>query len=238
MKEYILGFSSMLLTAALSVQATSALAVNFAIPSATIPLVGTASPYPINIIVGGLSGPILDVNVGFTGLTHTAISDVGALLRGPGGQTVVLFDGVGGITGVNNVNLVLDDQALSSLPNGGFSSGTFKPTNLVTVPPDVFPSPAPGGPYGSTLSVFNGTNPNGTWSLFINDFSFRLLDAGSLAGGFLQVTIPVPEPAALVLVAVGMLLMSAWLKRKEAHQACVRFAVFSRISRDTPRAKL
>src|SRR4029077_16386885 len=217
MKKYTLAFGSILLTAAFllaMVQPAAALTVVSTNPSpVTIPLVGTASPYPAIINVSGLSGPITDLNVTLNGLSHTFINNVGALLVGPGGQSVVLFGGVGGAAAVSNVNLVLDDQASASLPNGAFSSGTFKPTNTITSPPDVFPLPAPGGPYGSLLSVFNGTNGNGQWRLFINDFSAP--DGGSIAGGFgLQVTI-VPEPASLFLLGLGFFTTAAWLRRQE-----------------------
>jgi subtilisin-like proprotein convertase family protein len=210
MKKYTLGFSGILFIAAFlfaTVQAASALTLTFTNPSSiTIPLAGTASPYPAIINVSGVSGPITDLNVTLNGLSHTFINDVGALLVGPGGQSVVLFDGVGGTTGVSNVTLVFDDQATQNLPSGLITSGSYKPTNLIS-PPDVFPSPAPGLPYGSLLSVFNNTNPNGAWRLFVNDFAIP--DGGSIAGGFgLQVTI-VPEPASLFLLALGFLTIAA-----------------------------
>ena len=216
MKKYIREFGSMLVIATFlltAIQAAWALTVVSTNPSPiTIPLMGTASPYPAIINVSGLSGPMTDLNVTINGLSHTFINDVGALLVGPGGQSVVLFDGVGGAAAVSNVTLVFDDQASASIPNGAFSSGTFKPTNTITNPPDVFPPPAPGGPYGSLLSVFNGTNGNGQWRLFINDFA--LPDGGSIAGGFgLQVTI-VPEPASLLLLAFGLFPIAAWMRRR------------------------
>jgi subtilisin-like proprotein convertase family protein len=45
-----------------------------------------------------------------------------------------------------------------------------------------FPSPAPPGPYGTSLAGFNGTNPNGAWSLYVVD-NFEV-DTGSIAGGW------------------------------------------------------
>ena len=209
MKKYTLGISSVLLSAAFlfaTVQAASALTLSFNLPAnSTINPVGPATPYPLLVNVGGLSGPIIDINVGLTGLTHGFINDVGILLLGPSGQTVVLFDGIGGSTAVTNVNLTLDDQASASLScSSAIASGTFKPTNCIVG--DVFPPPAPGLPYGALLSGFNGTNPNGTWRLFINDFVAPT--GGSLAGGFLQITI-VPEPASLFLVALGFFTIAA-----------------------------
>jgi subtilisin-like proprotein convertase family protein len=216
MKKYTLEFGSILLVTTFllaTVQAVSALTLTFTNPSSiTIPLAGTATPYPAIINVSGVSGPITDLNVTLNGLSHTFINDVGALLVGPGGQSVVLFDGVGGTTGVANVTLVFDDQATQNLPSGLITSGSYKPTNLITSPPDVFPPPAPGLPYGSLLSVFNNTNPNGAWRLFVNDFAIP--DGGSIAGGFgLQVTI-VPEPASLLLLVLGFFPAAAWLRRK------------------------
>jgi subtilisin-like proprotein convertase family protein len=218
MKKYTLGFSSLLIGAFLfaTVHVASAFTITFSNPSSiTINSVGPATPYPATVNVIGL-GAITDINVVLTGLSHTFISDVGALLVGPGGQSVVLFDGLGGSTGVTNVNLKLDDQASASLPcSSAVSSGTFKPTNCIVG--DVFPPPAPVSGYGSALSVFNGTNPDGTWRLFINDFVAP--NSGTLAGGFgLQITAPdIPEPASLLLVALGFFTVVAWQKRREVY---------------------
>ena len=219
MKKYTLGFSSTLLAAVFlfaTVQAASALTLNFTNTSPiTINSVGPATPYPVTINVSGLSGSITDLNVVLNGLSHQFISDVGVLLVAPGGQSVVLFDGVGGATSIpvgNPVTLTLDDQASASLScTGSIASGPFKPTNCVVG--DVFPPPAPGSGYGSLLSGFNGTNPNGQWRLFINDFVAPF--GGSVASGFgLQVTI-VPEPASLFLVALGFFTIAARVRQRK-----------------------
>ncbi|WP_139343067.1 hypothetical protein [Fictibacillus arsenicus] len=80
-----------------------------------------------------------------------------------------------------NVTLLLDDDAPTPLPDGSpLVSGTFQPANYGGG--DSFPAPAPVPAGGSALSIFNGTNPNGTWSLYIVDDAGA--DVGSLAGGW------------------------------------------------------
>src|SRR5262249_14161987 len=69
---------------------------------------GPGAPYPSAISVSGLTGPITDVTVTLNNLTHTFIPDVGVLLVGPGGQSVVLMDFVGTL-GVFNVTYTLSD---------------------------------------------------------------------------------------------------------------------------------
>ncbi len=154
-----------------------------------IPSSGAAVPYPSNIAVSGLTGTISKVTVSLNGLSHTFPEDVGMLLVGPGGQKFIILDGVIGGTPWVNINYTLTDTAAGPIPKPGTpASGSFKPTSYFAG--DVFPPPAPGGPNqepapaGSATfaSVFNGANPNGTWSLYVFDFAAG--DAGSLAGGW------------------------------------------------------
>jgi extracellular elastinolytic metalloproteinase len=58
------------------------------------------------------------------------------------------------------------------------TSGTYAPTNYEVE--GALPAPAPAAPYETALSAFNGTNPNGTWSLYVVDDACG--DAGSLSG--------------------------------------------------------
>ena len=114
---------------------------------------GQANPYPSAITISGLAGTITNVDVTLTGASHTFPSDIDVLLVGPFGQNVVLMADVGGATDINNVNLTFDDAALTTVP-ATIVSGTYRPTNLGAFNGT---PPAPAGPYGSALSVFNGT---------------------------------------------------------------------------------
>ena len=88
--------------------------------------------------------------------------------------------------------LTLDDQAPSHLPDTtALTSGTFKPTNAGAG--DTFPAPAPAPSGNVYLSAFNGTNPNGTWSLYVADDVSG--DWGEITGGWaLVVTTGAPPP--------------------------------------------
>jgi hypothetical protein len=55
-------------------------------------------------------------------------------------------------------------------------------------------------PQISLLNTFNGTDPNGSWTLFLTDVDFG--DQGTLANWRLAVT-AIPEPSALTLLGLG-----------------------------------
>jgi hypothetical protein len=132
-------------------------------------------PPASTIQVSGLSGTIQDVNVKLTRFSDTCPGLVEVLLFHNGTIAEVLAnDGdCGGVNAVRRINLVLDEDASTELPSPGgpLTSGTFR-TNQ-----DVFPRP---------LSVFNGQDPNGEWTLLVTDFSN--FDSGKIGAWSVQIT--------------------------------------------------
>ena len=159
----------------------------------------TASPYPSEITISGFpaTSTITDVNLELSAFTHTFPADVDMLLVHEGRNAIVLSDPLGGVlspsSAVRRVNLVLDDQASTSLScdvsSPIITSGTYQPTNCDGAD-DTFPSPAPTPSGGSALSVFNNTSPNGVWQLYIVDNSAQ--DKGRLGGWSLDITATPP----------------------------------------------
>ena len=106
-------------------------------------------------------------------------------------------------TGITNVTLTLDDFAADPLPDftpaPPVVTGTYRPANYGPIgdfmpPPAPNPNPSP----SPALSTFNGTNPNGTWSLYIVDDQNG--NVGSIGGGW-ELTVvtdvcatPTPSP--------------------------------------------
>ena len=152
--------------------------------------VTTAGPavYPSTIQAAGLPTGITDLDVALDGLTHTYPADVDLLLVGPGGQQATVLSDVG-TEGVYDTDLVLDDEAPSEL--GQYAQpGRWRPTNHDG--PDPFPAPAPTATGSSALSVFDTTDPNGTWRLYAVDDAagFR----GTLSGWSLTIQTEGPVP--------------------------------------------
>lgn len=136
---------------------------------------GTASPYPIVVPVSGQVGRIEDVYVYLHGLAHSYPDDLDILLVAPGGQTIMLASDVcGGIPTTNTTTWRINDDD-PPLPDegdcrywgaGGAGVG-YGPTDFE--PGEVLPAPAPAGPYGTALSVLDGTDPNGDWRVYVSD---------------------------------------------------------------------
>ncbi len=152
---------------------------------------GPAAPYPSTINVSGLVDNVINLTVRLNGLSHTFPDDIDALLVTPGGQRIMLMSDVGGSLDLVGVNLAFNAAAATSLPDAAqVVSGTYLPTDFVTG--DIFPAPAPAGPYSLNLATIYGpaTAQNGVWSLYIVDDLGG--DAGSLTNWSLEITTGVP----------------------------------------------
>jgi len=114
-------------------------------------------------------------------MTHTYPDDLDIMLVGPAGQNAVFMSDAGLSGDIAGINLTFDDAAATVLPDGTqLASGTYQPANYEAGDAFAAPAPAPSG--GAALSVFNGTSPNGTWSLYLMDDAGQ--DVGSISGGW------------------------------------------------------
>jgi uncharacterized repeat protein (TIGR01451 family) len=161
-----------------------------------------AVPYPSHITVSGFSGTIGKVTAQLKNVTHPFTDDIDALLVGPNptNNLVLVSDAPQNVTaGASNVSVTFDDAAGSFLPVGAAwgppnGSITAKPTDYDPgAAVDTFPAPAPAPSSNTTLGgTFNGTDPNGTWSLYVVDDA--LGDTGSIGGGWCLTITPPPAP--------------------------------------------
>ena len=160
-----------------------------------------AGTYPAPITVSGLTGTISDVTVTLTGIDYSFSQDLGVLLVSPSGAALSLFTGVGAnnqSTATTGLDVTLDDSATkianndSSFPTSG--SIDMQPADFATHFPgfsyDSYPSAAPTSfakaedTGTATLgATFDGTNPDGTWDLYVTTNS-EGDGTGTISGGW------------------------------------------------------
>ncbi len=133
---------------------------------------GKGNPYPSTKAFDTPPGKVIsDLNLNFSNYSHMWPEDVDALLTGPrrGATVLAMSDTCGDENdAIHNFQWVFDDEAIPSM--GTTEESCFpidiKPSNIGG--DDTFPAPAPGGPYGSAMSAFDGLE-GGQFQLFIND---------------------------------------------------------------------
>jgi subtilisin-like proprotein convertase family protein len=155
---------------------------------------GPFNPYPVFLEVGGLKrGKIKDVNLTLHGYSHTFPGAIGVMLVSPDGRNAVVMNDVGGAADIENVTLILDDEAAFLMSvDSQVVSGQFRPTSVsANAGSDGFAAPAPLSSGHVALSVFDGGNPNGAWKLFVRD---SIGGVGGISGGFsLEITAKVKK---------------------------------------------
>ena len=149
--------------------------------SVIIPDIGPGSLYPSTINITGVTGIVKQVRVTVSGIHHTYARDIDLLLVSPGGQKVMLMSDAGPASAVAGLDLTFTDDAFTGIPLVPFLSGDYKPTDLDQTT-DEMPSPAPAGPYASSLGAFSGSNPNGVWSLYVADDTRQ--ESGAISNGW------------------------------------------------------
>jgi hypothetical protein len=125
------------------------------------------------------------------------VRSLDALLIGPGGRSILVTDACsagGFVPDWGGQTVTFDDTVGTAIPEtcgvGGAPNGTFRPGDYDGA--DSFPGVAP--PYPTSLAAFNGTAPNGLWSLYVVDDDFA--DPLAVNGGWrLDITTTGPPPA-------------------------------------------
>lgn len=137
-----------------------------------IPPAATAGITTSTLAVTTPGGAISDVNVVQLQGTHTYISDLEFTLSSPAGTQVQLLNQVCGSS--QNFDIQLDDAAA---------------TAVIPCPPTDGNAYQPGG----TLASFLGENPDGNWTLTIQDYFNG--DIGSLENWALEICVLSPNPS-------------------------------------------
>ncbi|MBS1795960.1 MAG: carboxypeptidase regulatory-like domain-containing protein [Acidobacteria bacterium] len=152
------------------------------------------------VTVSGMSGPVSRLTVTLNGVVHLTPADLDFLLVGPHGEQLVILSDAGGAFGLSDSVIRLSDYNTTLAPaNASIGNGLvdYKPTNygsfdtftgIAGFPPEV----GPGG-FETLSSVFDGIDPNGVWTLFVEDDTAGGNGANSrLARGW-SLTIETPE---------------------------------------------
>ena len=140
------------------------------------------SLYPSQITVSGQTGTISQVGVKLNGWTDNGGNanpfSREFLLVGPTGAAFEFLNGCGDFNAFSNITLTLSDSGSANCTNATLTTETVKPTDRFSEYCGNFPSPAPATTTANCAtsagsatfaSTFNGSDPNGTWSLYVYD---------------------------------------------------------------------
>jgi len=122
-----------------------------------------------NVTGVGIIGNCVTIENVTIDLEHSWVGDIGILLIGPGGQVLELSTG-NGISGNNYTNTVFSDNAGDFITAGTPPyTGNFRPEGRVTNLNNPYSNTPPLGTF-TFANTYNGTNGDGNWTLYINDY--------------------------------------------------------------------
>jgi len=222
-------FSSLFLVVILSAGLASAQIVTNSFtfnPNQTIPD-ASASGVAFNANLSGMGGPIGNVSVTLN-ITGGFNGDLYAFLIDPSGSMAVLLNrpGMGAANpfGYSDAgfNITLNDavgansihyyQNFSPTYSGGQLTGTWS-ADGINIDPQSSPGSFDGAAALAGLSLFNGSDANGNWTLFIADLSAG--GQSTLVSWGLQI-VTVPEPQSWLLLASGIGVLAVLSHRRVA----------------------
>ncbi len=209
-------------TAAVSAQTTN---YNFTFPANVAVPDGNGNGLALATNLSGLGSLMTQVTVSLD-ITGGFNGDLYAYLAGPSGGFAVLLNRTG-VTAGNafgysdtGFNITFDDSANNhdihfyqssayNLDGGGGLTGDWSSDGRAIDPlssPSLFDTTAS----SATLASFTGTNPNGTWTLFLADMSAGGIS--TLNDWTVNIT-TVPEPSTWALLGTGALLLARQMRQ-------------------------
>lgn len=144
-----------------------------------IPESGSAYPCPSTITVSGLTGYVSKVTVTLKDVSHAFPRDINATLVSPDGTCSIVMSHAGGAYAITNQTFVFSGSSSNVLSaTNRLVSGSYLPTKYGAA----VAYPSLGNVGICSFDVFEGVEPNGTWSLYVVDDSVG--DGGAIAGGW------------------------------------------------------
>ena len=135
-------------------------------------------------------GTVTQVGVSLNMLSFNNTGELDFLLVGPTGVKMTLLSDCG--TGANNAFPQFIPTGTAPNCTGAIGFGPYLPVD--GDPGESLPAPAPAAPYSLDLGAFNGTDPNGNWTLYMNDDANQG-QPGNLSGGWaISITDTDPVP--------------------------------------------
>ena len=155
----------------------------------SLPSAGEASPYPSVNAVSGVGGLVSGITVTLLGFTHRYPANLDLMLvkydqASSKNIAVMLMSHAGGANPASNLRLSFSDSGAAGVvpQSGQLTSTTYQP---FAWPGNEFTSVGPpfSGAFTTTLSSFDGIDPNGNWMLYVLDDTYTA--SGVIAGGWI-----------------------------------------------------